>query len=346
MTQQPPIPMRMSGAGACPRRNNYRSLGFAESNPANLQGRNRMNLGNAAELLIINAMQDEGWEVQHTAALDGWMVMQDSDEEGWKLAHIATGGSKQLEVTLDYPPMTGHPDGICRHPTETKNLWVTLECKSMNPGRLQLVEYQGLEPVYPQYLSQAACYSQALYDLKLVAHPRRTVFGQIDREGRYIQPQRVAWTEEYYVSLTNQLAKTWETALSGRLSERPFTFDSKTCSECPYFDICHPTSELPSRHYENPVELHDAELLETARQFAAAKSIVEQTTKLLRSASTAINDREFIAGDVRCGFFFPDDGPEYDDSALRRFLTPEQIRLCRKPRAPAPRFWPRVSRRP
>ena len=112
MTESPPTKtsyvVRMSSAGRCRRQIGYELLGFSESDPTPVEGRNVMELGDGAEAILVRRLMEEGWDVDLTR---------------W------TGG-EQLEVRLDHPPRVGHPDGRCRHPELTRNLWVLLECKA------------------------------------------------------------------------------------------------------------------------------------------------------------------------------------------------------------------------
>ena len=173
MNQQPPIPIRMSSAGYCPRRQAYAALGEPPSSLPTRQDENRMALGDAAEDILVNNMLRDGWEITDTRSVPG---------------------GEQLELEIDFPlPMTGHPDGICRHPEHTRNLWVTLECKSMFEDRLFRVKHEGIAQVYPEYLAQAMTYSRILYESGRVAHPHRAVFAIMDRDGEQLPPERVAW---------------------------------------------------------------------------------------------------------------------------------------------------------
>ena len=181
-----PRPIRMSGAGHCPRRQAYQSLGYPPSNPPDAAGRNRMALGDACETLIIHGLLDDGWTVQHTQA---------------------TPGSAQLEIVRRHPPMTGHPDGVCRHPDITGGSRLTLEAKSMSPELLDRVIFEGIENVYPEYLDQAAIYSHHLYAHQLIDEPNCAVFATMDREGRPGPPQLVRWPEQHVPQALERLER-------------------------------------------------------------------------------------------------------------------------------------------
>jgi hypothetical protein len=79
----------MSSAGKCRRQIGYDILGYPESDPTPVQGQNVMDLGEAAEAILVRLIKADGWEVDLTR---------------WD-------GGDQLEVALDDPPRVGHPDG-------------------------------------------------------------------------------------------------------------------------------------------------------------------------------------------------------------------------------------------
>ncbi len=102
------------------------------SDPPVGQELNRILLGHPAEILIIMALEEAGWETRHTVLL----------EDG------------QLEVSTTLPEsgkvVSGHPDGICRHPIFTRGMWVTLEYKSMSVERADEVLQDGVALTYPR----------------------------------------------------------------------------------------------------------------------------------------------------------------------------------------------------
>ncbi len=126
LDREEPPHLRISSAGRCPRASAYAAAGEPESNPPGNQARNRMAMGHMAEVLILKELERNGWETEHTV--------------------LSEGG--QLELEMELPgagaTITGHPDGICRHPDLTNNQWVTLECKSMGPERALEVERDGV----------------------------------------------------------------------------------------------------------------------------------------------------------------------------------------------------------
>ncbi len=127
-----PTTLRFSGASRCVREQTYNAMGMERSDPPVGQELNRILLGHPAEILIVMTLEKAGWETRHTVL----------SEDG------------QLEVSTTLPEsgkvVSGHPDGICRHPDFTRNMWVTLECKSMSVERADEVLRDGVAAVYPR----------------------------------------------------------------------------------------------------------------------------------------------------------------------------------------------------
>ena len=321
-----PLTMRMSAAGHCPRSIAYRSLGFAESDPPDQAGQNRMALGNAAELLIIKHMQKLGYETALTKE----------------------SGAAQLEVTLDSPPMTGHPDGICRHPVHTQNQWVGLECKSMYDDQMTRVETEGLATIYPEYVAQTALYANALYDRKLVAYRHRAIFGIMSRDGNVIEPQLVSWDSRRLAEVKASLGETWSHIERGHLPAAPYQPDDPKCAECRFFTTCHNPKRLSIRktRKEAPLNIIEPTTVELASQYQEAKDRVDAARARLREICEQNQKRDIIAGRLRAGFFQPSPARQYDPDTLRKYLTSAQLHEAEITRQPAPAFWIRPHRRP
>ena len=141
--------IRMSSAGKCRRQIGYEVLGCPESDPTPTEGRNVLELGDAAEAVLVRRLQEEGWELEFTR----WVCPEPGQRDG----------GEQLEVRLEEPPRVGHPDGRCRHPELTSNLWVLLECKGMNAYQYRRFLQEGFLTSNPQYLGQVAQYGEALH---------------------------------------------------------------------------------------------------------------------------------------------------------------------------------------
>lgn len=313
-------PVRMSSAGYCPRRQAYAATGVTPTNEPDRQARNRMALGDAAEDILVRNLIDDGWEVAHTRAVDG----------------------EQLELEINQPlPMTGHPDGLCRHPEHTRNLWVTLECKSMSEDRVQRVRDEGIAQVYPEYLAQAICYSRVLYDRRLVAHPRRAVFAVMSREGHMPAPERVAWDQDQEDRHWRELRATWQTIQESRLPSRPYEPDDPHCRYCPYFNIC---QDREPADWRRPHVITEPWALAAARRWLHADRSRRESAALLREAAVE-HPRGIIAGPVQASWFHPRSRKQYDPELLERRFPAEELRLCLSSPTEPPAFWIRPARR-
>lgn len=319
-----PVPIRMSSAGHCPRQQAYASLEYEASDPPDRQSQNRMALGDAAENILIDNMTQDGWVVRHTRAVPG---------------------GEQLAIGLADPPMTGHPDGVCRHPVHTDNRWLTLECKSMSSDRLRETERNGIAATYPEYLAQVACYSRILYRLEIVDEPRRAVFAYMDREGNQPAPETVSWDEDYELTLRQQIAATWKQITQRQLPERPYAADDRHCRYCRYFTICQ--GQAPDwRDLPQPQQVHEPHLLEAAQQWQEANQIRNAARQVLIAACPDPEHPGIIAGDITASWFIPNSrkGERYDTDLLRTMLTAEQLRQARHTDRTEPGFWIRSQR--
>ena len=126
--------------------------------------------------------------------------------------------SWKLEIPGAGATIKGHPDGTCRHPDFTKDQWVTLECKSMGMDQALDVEESGVAAVYPAYVAQISLYSRKLHEMKLVAHPERGIFAMMDRDGRMLPPERIAWERERVDETLEKLAEIVRSAQAGGAS--------------------------------------------------------------------------------------------------------------------------------
>lgn len=319
-----PIPIRMSSAGHCPRRQAYRSLGYEESNPPDRKSRNVMALGDAAENILIGNMVEDGWDIRHTRAVPG---------------------GEQLSIGQEDPPMTGHPDGICRHVKHTQGEWITLECKSMGPDKLDDVDENGLAVVYPEYVAQAALYARILNNHELVARPRAAVFAVMDRMGNNPAPEWVEWSAGYETALRARIAKTWETITQGDLPERPYDPDHEKCGYCPFYTACHGLEQKPPWSREEVVFTED-EVLAAAELWLNANEARKQAREVLQSALPYEHAGPTgVAGNAKMSWFIPDNPTEFRMDELRRLLTEDEIRGVRHKTRIEPAFWVRPIRR-
>ncbi len=326
--------LRISAAGKCPRAQTYAAMGTPESNPPPPHALNMMALGHMAEVLIIMEMEKNGWETRHTVLSD----------------------QGQLELELPLPgadrTVRGHPDGICRHKTHTRDLWVTLECKSMSPDKGIEVQLKGIAQVYPAYIPQISLYGRRLKDMQAVSHGERGVFGIMDREGRVLSPQRVHWERQEVDATLARLGRIARDADEGRLPDRPHAQSDPDCRRCPYYSLCWETDETPEDPDEaprQPPEPHyprQAEVLQAAREWAELKPRVDRARDMLQAVSNSHNQADVIAEGVVAGYFQPRSERVYDTDALERVVPADILNQCRvNLREKPPAFWVRTERR-
>ena len=318
-----PLPIRMSSAGHCPRQQAYASLEQPPSDPPDRQARNRMAIGDAAENILIHNLTADGWHISHTRAVPN---------------------GEQLSIGLLDPPMTGHPDGVCRHPVHTDGRRLTLECKSMSSDRLRQAEQQGIAAVFPDYLAQVTLYSRILYNLDIVDEPQQAVFAYMDREGNQPAPEIVSWDDHHEQTLLQRLADTWELIQDRQLPERPYPADDPHCRYCQFFTLCQGQTpdwtDLP-----RPAVDDRPEIVAAAQRWHEATQARNAAKDILQTACPDVEHPGIIAGDIIASWFIPKRNQRYDTDALRRMLTAEQMREARATDRAEPAFWIRPQRR-
>lgn len=327
---QPPH-LRMSSAGKCPRAIAFATAETSESNPPDAWSTNRMAMGDMAEILIVRNLEENGWETRHT------IISQDG----------------QLEVELEVPDtghvMRGHPDGICRHPEFTKGIWVPLECKSMSIERAHEVRQKGVAAVYPSYIAQISLYGMALKNDGLINFPDRGIFGMMDRDGRPLPPERVAWSQEYTHEILEKLKWIIDHVDRGELPERPYAQNSTECLYCSYHSACWDTLKPPTPEPQDsfPSQIYkDPQLAEAARTWAELKPQVDSARDKLQEACNQNDKKDITLEGVIAGYFQPREVPVYDPFKLEKFVTADILRNCayvREEQKPA--FWVRKDRK-
>ena len=318
--------LRVSSAGRCVRRQTYTALGARETDRGDDRSPARLALGHALEVLIVLNLKNDGWETQYT---------------------VLDGGQSELALA-EMPFVRGHPDGICRHPKHTNNMWVTLECKSMGPNRADLVFADGIFAHYEEYRSQIALYGKQMYREGKVEHPERGVFAMMDREGKPMIPERVSWTPRHFDEAIERLKIAKAHADAGTLPDRPYRPDDQNCVFCPFRTQCWEMDTTPAPagrgvwKSQGNVTLTDPKLEQRVAAYAAAMRDRREVTKALEEQCQLYGDATIEVGGLVAGYFYPSDSVTYDDSKLAQHLTAEQIRDCRA-EPPARRFWIRSA---
>ena len=324
--------LRFSGASRCIRSQTYAAMGMPESDPADEQALNRMRLGHVLEVLIVMGLEQRGWETQHTT--------------------ISETGQLTLSATLPRSgvEVSGHPDGICRHPSLTRGQWVTLECKSMSPTRADETMELGVAATYPHYISQIALYGQQLQRMGLTDHPTKGVFAMMDREGRPMPPERVSWAEDEAQNALETMDQAALFAQDGRLPERPYAVDSVECRFCPHRSRCWEEKALDpviDRNAWNRSVPAGPEEAEAARAWREANPVVKAARAVLQEAVDRSGGGTLEAEGVLASYFIPRNEPKYDQIKLERLIPAELLRQCLLPqegRVKRTAFWVREKR--
>ena len=321
--------LRVSSSGKCPRALAYSAQNIPVTNPPDQHSMNRMALGHMAEILIIKDLQTAGWETAHTIL----------------------SPSGQLELDVELPAagvsLTGHPDGICRHPDFTKNKWVTLECKSMSVSRALKTEEQDVIQLYPQYLAQITLYARRLHDIGLVSSPNKGVFAMMDRDGRPLPPERVSWKPKTFNDTIANLEGLLRQIEAGELPDRPYPPTSFDCRYCDYHNLCRgprTDNDEPANGQKATILSDDPDVNAAAIEWAQMKPRLDHVKNILQDASDQAGKIDIIAQGITAGYFQPRKPPVYDPNELARLVPADILRECLAPRQDKREgFWIRKS---
>lgn len=327
--------LRMSAAGHCPAALAYATMGLTASDPPDEQSRNRMAMGHFLEILIIRALKARGWETRYTVVDEGQLELDLTIKSGESVETI-----------------TGHPDGICRHPEHTKGYWVLLECKSMSVDRALEVEEYGVADIYPGYIVQAALYGHRLFEMGLISHPQRAIFGMIDREGRVLSPERVKWDDDVFPSIIDKLEMVVSNVAVNSRFTPPYPQDSQECRYCDYHSLCWGEPKpYGGRNGQPPkvkIGMQDSAVVyEAARKWRELKPQIDAARDVLREASDRHDGATIEAAGVLAGVFAPRELPAYDTKKLEELVPLDILRECLSKNQPPkrPPFWVRNIRR-
>ena len=282
MDREQPPHLRISSAGRCVRAQTYAAAGEPESNLPGNQARNRMALGHMAEVLIVKEMERNGWETKNTV-----------------LSHEG-----QLELELEIPgavaTIKGHPDGTCRHPAFTKGQWVTLECKSMGMDQALDVEESGVAAVYPAYVAQISLYSRKLHEVKLVSHPERGIFAMMDRDGRMLPPERIAWEREDVDKTLEKLAEIVRSARAQELPDRPYARAPPSASTATTTPPAGERTRSQRKRLRGRLQqpARGPEVVKAARTWGELKPMVDQARDMLQAASNSAGGADIMVEEI------------------------------------------------
>lgn len=324
--------LRVSSAYKCERALTYTANGIEETDPPDEHGINRMALGHMAEILIIRDLENKGWEISHSVLSD----------------------FGQLELEFDIPgtdqTMTGHPDGICRHPEYTNNHWLTLECKSMSIDRAIQVESKGIAETYPGYIIQIGMYGRKLHEMGLVSHPYKGIFGLMDRDGRPLPPERVSWDPAIIDAILEKQATILNYVKQDTLPDRPYPPDSMECRLCNYHTLCRKTpakgeDDDQQRKPHAPLLSKDPKVVKAATEWKKLKPQLDNIKNILQETSDDAGQVDVIADGVVAGYFQPRVSPTYNPDLLHKLVPADILRKCTLPSPNEKKaFWIRRER--
>ena len=272
---------------------------------------------------------------------------------GWETRHTIISDDGQLEITLQIPGsdvvLTGHPDGICRHPDFTGGHWVTLECKSMGEQRAQETQHVGIDLTHPGYIVQISLYSQRLHQMGFTHNPEWGVFGLMDRDGRPVSPQRTSWTPQLVKKTLEKLSNIIELVDRGLIPDRPYAKDSTECRLCNYHDTCWgtpPDGPVDTPTWKPPMNKNaDPETAQAVRTWSQIKPLMDQVRRVLQDSCENEGGADIIADGVIAGFFQPRNPPVYDPDKLARLVPADILQKCAAPSRPDKKaFWIRTAR--
>ena len=321
-----PARLRLSQTGQCQRKLHYIHSRETPTEPTTLTRLNKLAMGHALEVLAILAFKSYGWETQHTC--------------------IEEGGQITLEIQVPglEDPVTGHPDGICRHEIYTESEWIPFECKSTSEFRANLFEELGIAKVEPSYIMQIAMYGRLMFERGIVDHAGCDVFAFISREGRLLPPERIKWNPNLSDRGVLRLAHAVHTTNEGQPPDRPYDDpNEEPCSYCPFRKICWSDRLLDElqpivRGAATPLD-HDQETFEAAAQWLQAKQALDQAKAVLESKLIANANAPISAAGVKAEYFRPSDARSYDMHELGGYLTGEILRRHQNANADKRVFW-------
>ena len=218
----------------------------------------------------------------------------------------------------------------------------------MSQERAQEVSEKGIREVYPKYFHQIALYARRMFELQMVSHPERGVFGIMDREGRMLPPERLTWETAEHTEILQKERDLVLEARAGRLPEQPFPQSSSECAYCPYYSLCWGSEAQPydERGHKPAVEVKENSVLKAAQEWAEMKPRMDRARDMLQATSNSNGGADVIAEGVVGGYFQPQHERIYDTSELERMVPADILRKCltdlkKKNRV----FWVRMARR-
>ncbi|MCY4581791.1 MAG: PD-(D/E)XK nuclease family protein [Chloroflexi bacterium] len=261
--------VRMSGIDQCMRRLAYEAKEIEPSDEIPTRNRALMEMGNYLEPLVKQLMREDGWEV--------------ANEEAVELPHG--------RIIL-----TGHPDGVARHPVKTSGAPAVIEVKTRSVSMAEYAWEVGVERTHPESVRQAALYSMALF-----GEVRDVVVVTMARDSGEYKAERIPAdrAKEAFDGAMKRVTEIGRMVLRGEIPEPERPQGDSHCQSCPFRTLCG-NAEMP----ENPGEggLTDEELEAQLKAWIDANSSAPKTsspaTKAKKAASETIKAHLVSTGEL------------------------------------------------
>ena len=253
--------MRMSAIGICQRRLGYEAAETPESDEIPSRNRALMEMGKLLEPVVKQMMRQDGWVI--------------TDEEAVELAH----GRFVL---------TGHPDGIARHPELSGGKMAVLEVKTRSGDAARYAWDMGVERSHPEAVWQAALYSYALF-----GKAEDVVIATMDRDSAEYRAERIPTqrVEQAYLTAMKRVNDMGRMIRTETLAPPEYPAGHWKCESCPFRSIC-------GNHIAPDAENGDGAL--TADELVQQVSVwAEANASAARSSSPASKAKKAAADTIK-----------------------------------------------
>ncbi len=200
--------MRMSAIGVCQRRLGYVAAKTPESDEIPSRHRALMEMGKLLEPVVKQMMRQDGWVI--------------TEEEAVELAQ----GSLAL---------TGHPDGIARHPELSGGKIAVLEIKTRSSDAARYAWDLGVERSHPETVWQAALYSYALF-----GKAEDVIIATMDRDSAEYRTERIPAerVERAYLTAMKRMNDMGRMLKTQTLAPPEYPAGHWKCQSCPFRSRC------------------------------------------------------------------------------------------------------------
>ena len=215
----------------------------------------------------------------------------------------------------------------------------------MNAHQFRQFLKEGFLRSHPQYLDQVSHYGVALRKMGLVADARAAVVAALDRDTGKWGFQRVRWEHEVFDARNDQLTQAWDLITKGELPERDYDGNTWHCSPryCRWSSLCwageRPTSgqvqpghgTLDARDLPEAANLNDAtDTWRVGKDLTASGKAMQDEAKVAYREVLTRYDAKRLTVSGLTATLVTSDRRSWDEKALRRFLTEEQLREAQR----------------